>query len=102
MTNPLLDDWNGPFGLAPFERISDTDFEPALDVALERHTTEMQLIADNPEPASFANVIEALEAAGRDLAKVLSVFFTVSLLKAPLRTKGHFVNTFCITELESR
>lgn len=78
MTNPLLDDWTGPFGLAPFDRIADTDFEPALDVALELHTKEMQLIADNPEPASFANVIEALEAAGRDLGKVLSVFFTVS------------------------
>lgn len=78
MTNPLLDDWTGPFGLAPFDRISDDDFEPALDIALESHKEEMRSIADNPEPASFANVIEALEAAGRDLGKVLSVFFTVS------------------------
>ena len=29
MTNPLLNDWDTPFGLAPFDQISDEDFEPA-------------------------------------------------------------------------
>lgn len=78
MTNPLLQDWTGPFGLAPFDVISDDDFEPALDIALDAHAREMAAIAENPEPASFVNVIEALEASGRDLSKVLSVFFTVA------------------------
>ena len=31
MTNPLLDDWTTPFGIAPFDRISDEDFAPAFE-----------------------------------------------------------------------
>ena len=78
MTNPLLSDWTTPFALAPFEAISDEDFAPAFDLALAAHATEIMNVANNPEPASFANTIEAMEAAGEALDKVLSVFFTVA------------------------
>ncbi|GGG80747.1 peptidyl-dipeptidase Dcp [Salipiger pallidus] len=78
MTNPLLADWDTPFGLAPFERISDDDFAPAFETALASHLAEVEAIANNPEAPSFANTIEAMEGAGRDLDKVLSVFFTVA------------------------
>ena len=78
MTNPLLAAWETPFGLAPFDRISDEDFAPALDAALAAHRDEIAAIAGDPAPATFANTIEALEAAGRDLDRVLSVFFTVA------------------------
>ncbi|KAA8612296.1 M3 family metallopeptidase [Salipiger aestuarii] len=78
MTNPLLADWDTPFQLAPFDRISDSDFAPAFDEALAAHLAEVDAIATNPEPANFANTIEALEGAGEALDKVLSVFFTVA------------------------
>ena len=78
MTNPLLADWNTPFGLAPFDTIDDSDFAPALDEALAAHNAEIDAIATNATPATFANTIEALEAAGRGLDKVLGVFFTVA------------------------
>lgn len=78
MTNPLLQDWQTPFGLAPFDRISDEDFAPALEEALTAHNAEIEAIAQNPDEASFANTIEALEAAGGALDKVLGVFFTVA------------------------
>ncbi len=78
MTNPILSDWQTPFRIAPFDVISDADFAPALDTALAAHRAEIDAIADNPEPATFANTIEALEAAGKPLDKVLSVFFTVA------------------------
>lgn len=78
MTNPILTNWNTPFGLAPFDAISDTDFAPALETAFAAHKAEIAAIASNPDPASFANTVEALEAAGEALDKVLSVFFTVS------------------------
>ena len=78
MTNPLLAAWDTLFGLAPFDRISDDDFAPALDAALAAHRDEIAAIAGNPEAASFANTIAALEAAGRGLDKVLSVFFTMA------------------------
>ena len=78
MTNPLLAHWATPFEIAPFDRISDDDFAPALDEALSAHNAEIDAIASNPEAPSFANTIEALEAVGEALNKVLSVFFTVA------------------------
>ncbi|MWD26907.1 peptidase M3 [Aquicoccus sp. SCR17] len=78
MTNPLLDDWTTRFDLAPFDRIEDADFAPAFDIALEEHRREIKAIAENPEAATFANTIEAMEAAGEALDKVLSVFFTMA------------------------
>ncbi len=78
MTNPILSDWTTPFELAPFAKISDDDFAPALDEALQAHNTQINAIATNSEAPSFANTIEALEAAGEQLDKVLSVFFTVA------------------------
>ncbi|KHA53717.1 M3 family metallopeptidase [Sulfitobacter geojensis] len=78
MTNPLLAHWATPFEIAPFDRISDDDFAPALDEALNAHNAEIDAIASNPEAPSFANTIEALEGVGEALNKVLSVFFTVA------------------------
>ena len=78
MKNPLLADWTTPFGIAPFDHISDDDFAPALDVALAEHTAEIEAIASNAAAPSFENTVEALETAGRALDAVLSVFFTVA------------------------
>ena len=78
MINPLLADWSTPFQIAPFNAISDDDFAPALDEALAAHDAEISAIAQNVSPASFENVIGALESAGGALDKVLSVFFTVA------------------------
>lgn len=78
MTNPLLAPWVTPFGIAPFDLISDEDFAPALDVALAAHVAEIDAIATSQEAPDFANTVEALEMAGQDLDKVLSVFFTVA------------------------
>lgn len=78
MTNPLLQDWNTPFQIAPFDEIEDGDFAPALEAALKLHRGEINAIAASQKPADFANTIEALEAAGQPLEQVLSVFFTVA------------------------
>jgi len=78
MTNPILADWTTSFQIAPFDTISDDDFAPALDQALNQHNAEINAIAADPDPATFANTVEAMEAAGEALDKVLSVFFTVA------------------------
>ena len=78
MTNPLLQDWDTPFGVAPFNTISDDDFAPAVEAALARHNAEIAEITDNPDAPTFANTIEALEAVGMDLDRVLGVFYTVA------------------------
>ena len=78
MTNPLLSEWTTPFHLAPFDAISDADFAPAFEEALSAHEAEIAAIAGAGAPPTFANTIEALERAGAQLDKVLSVFFTVA------------------------
>jgi peptidyl-dipeptidase Dcp len=78
MTNMLLADWNTTFDLAPFDAISDADFAPAFDTALAQARTEVMAIAENSAPPSFANTIEALEASGKGLDRVLSVFYTLA------------------------
>ncbi|WP_281972519.1 M3 family metallopeptidase [Ruegeria faecimaris] len=78
MNNPILSAWTSAFEIAPFDKISDTDFAPALDAAMQAHNAEIGAIASNPEAPTFANTVEALEAAGEMMDKVLSVFFTVA------------------------
>ena len=78
MTNPLLQDWDTPFQIAPFDKISDDDFAPALDEALQTHRMEIDAIADCEYDPTFSNTIEALEEAGSQLDRVLGVFFTVA------------------------
>lgn len=78
MTNPLLMPWETPYGIAPFDAIEDAHFAPAFEEALAAHLAEIEAIADNPEPPTFANTIEAMEGAGAALDKVLGVFFNLS------------------------
>ncbi|MBD3665839.1 M3 family metallopeptidase [Sulfitobacter sp. TSTF-M16] len=78
MTNPLLQDWDTPFEVAPFDRITDEDFAPALEVALAEHKAEIDTIAASVTEPTFDTVIGALEAAGETLDKVLGAFFTVA------------------------
>ncbi|RBW50875.1 peptidase M3 [Phaeobacter gallaeciensis] len=78
MTNPILADWQTPFEIAPFADIKDDDFAPALEQALAAHKAEIEVIRDNADAPTFANTIEAEEAVGEALNKVLSVFFTVA------------------------
>ena len=76
--NPLLADWKTPFEIAPFQAITDDDFAPGFETALAEARAEIDAIADNPAPPTFANTIEALEASGKALDKVLSVFFSLA------------------------
>ncbi len=76
--NPLLSEWNTPFGVPPFDKIKSDDYLPALQYAIQKHKEEILEIADRKEAASFENTIEALETSGRDLTKVAYVFYAVN------------------------
>lgn len=78
MANPLLSDWSTPFGIAPFADISDDDFTPALDAALDAHNAQIANIVNTADAPSFANVIEALETPCQPLEQVLSVFYALA------------------------
>ncbi len=73
-SNPFFKEWKTPFGVPPFNEIKDEHFLPALKKGIEEQRREVQAIAANPKPATFANTIEALDSAGELLDKVEGVF----------------------------
>jgi peptidyl-dipeptidase Dcp len=78
MTNPLLQTWQTPFGMPPFESIQAFHFEEAFDKALSQHQAEIVAISNNTEPPSFENTLIALEASGDLLNQTSNVFFNLS------------------------
>ncbi|MEP3035967.1 MAG: M3 family metallopeptidase, partial [Pseudoruegeria sp.] len=78
MTNPLLQDWDTPFKLPPFDTIKDEDFEPAFEAALAKARSRVAAIADQTAAPSFANTIEAMEEADALLGRVLGVFYNIA------------------------
>lgn len=74
-TNPLLSASTLPFQAPPFDKIKDGDYLPAFNEGMKQHLAEVRKIADNPEPATFDNTIEALERSGETLTRVSRIFF---------------------------
>ena len=76
--NPLLEDWTTPFGLPPFGAIATAiSRRPSRRRSPRRGPTSTPSPAD-PAPPSFANTIEAMERAERDLDRVAAVFFNLA------------------------
>ena len=76
--NPLLEPWTGPFEAPPFDRFEPRYFRPAFEAGLSQARAEIDVIAADSAPPSFANTIEALERSGRRLERVASVFFNLA------------------------
>ncbi|AZG43530.1 M3 family metallopeptidase [Gordonia insulae] len=77
MVNPVLAPSDLPHGLPDFASIGDDDFLPAFAEAMDTQLAEVETIAGDGRPATFANTIEALELSGRDLARAAGVFFNL-------------------------
>ena len=77
-TNPFLEEWDTPYGIPPFDKITEADYLPAVKAGIEQQEAEIQAIINNPEDPSFENTIAALDASGMTLEKVSNVLFNVS------------------------
>ncbi|MHA1543829.1 MAG: M3 family metallopeptidase, partial [Alphaproteobacteria bacterium] len=72
-SNPLLAEWTGPYqGVPAFDTMSLNDLKPALEAAMAKNLAEVVAIANNPEPATFANTIVAMEDTGRELGNLFT------------------------------
>ena len=76
--NPLLDDWDTPFGTPPFDKIESEHYLPAIRAGMAERRREIDAIIANPDKPTFTNTIEALEASGKTYSKVSSVFSAVN------------------------
>ena len=76
--NPFYAPSSLPFQAPPFDKIQDSDYQPAIEAGMVQQLAEIRVIADNPEPATFENTVAALEKSGRLLDRVNSVFDAVT------------------------
>ncbi len=75
--NPLLAEWDTPFGVPPFDKIKSEDYLPALKKGVEEKRADIDAIVNNKEKPTFKNTIVALELSGKTLSKIMGPFFAV-------------------------
>jgi peptidyl-dipeptidase Dcp len=76
--NPLTVPSTLPFQAPRFDRITDADYQPALEQGMAEQIAEMTRIANDPAAPTFANTIEAMERSGRTLDRAQMAFFGVA------------------------
>ncbi len=67
-----------PLHAPDFLKISDVDYAPAFEQAMDIHNAEVAAIVNNPEAPTFDNTIVALETSGRMLNRVAAVFYALT------------------------
>lgn len=72
--NPLLQDFN----TAPFSKISEQDYKPAIQTAIEETKKEIDLIVSNSDTPTFENTTVALDFTGEKLGRITSIFFNLN------------------------
>ena len=76
--NPFFGEWDTPYGIPPFEEISDKDYVRAVKFGIHQQSAEVDaIIARDAEP-TFENTIAAYEHSGKMLDKVCGVLFNLS------------------------
>lgn len=75
--NPFFKDYDTPFGTVPFDSIQNSQYEEAVDRGIALGLQEVEAICNQRSMPDFDNTIVALENSGRDLNRVLNVFFNL-------------------------
>ena len=73
-SNPFYAPSTLPFHAPPFDKIKDSDYQPALEAGIAQNIAENQAIANNPAAPTFENTIVAMEKSGQLVNRVQFVF----------------------------
>jgi len=76
--NPFYAPSTVPFHAPPFDRIKDEDYQPAIEAGMAQQLAEMERIANDVAPPTFANTFVAMERSGQLLNRALAAFRCVS------------------------
>ena len=71
-------EFDTPYGMPPFDEITNDDFKPAFEKGIKQQTEEIDAIVNNPEAPTFENTIVALDNSGAILTRVSRVFYGLS------------------------
>lgn len=77
-SNPLYAASTLPFQAPPFDKIKDTDYQPAIEAGMAQQLQEMKAIADNPAPPTFENTLVAMEKTGQLFTRAMMAFSGVT------------------------
>ncbi len=72
--NPLLSEFDTPYGVPPFDKIESKHYEPAFEFAMSLHNDEIATILANKEEPTFENTILELDRSGMLLTNISEVF----------------------------
>ncbi len=73
--NILMKEWTGPYGGVPaFDLMKVEDIKEAMTKSIDIKLSEIDEIANNQEPATFENTIEAMERSGKELERVFTYY----------------------------
>ncbi|MBL4745490.1 MAG: M3 family metallopeptidase [Flavobacteriaceae bacterium] len=76
--NPILSEWDTPFGVPPFDLIKAAHYRPAFEVAFKENKEEIDAIIAQKEAPTFENTILEIERAGKTLGRVSRIFSAVN------------------------
>jgi peptidyl-dipeptidase Dcp len=76
--NPFFAPSSLPLLAPDFSKIKDEHYLPAIMEGMSQHLAEIEAIANNPEPPTVANTLEALERSGALLTRATKVFFNLA------------------------
>lgn len=74
LSNPFYAPSPLPFHAPQFDKIKDSDYQPAIEAGIAQNIAENETIANNPEAPTFENTIVAMERSGRLVDRVMEVF----------------------------
>jgi peptidyl-dipeptidase Dcp len=74
MNNPLVQKFDTPFEVPPFEQIRLEHYLPAVKYAIKEQEKEIESIVNNEEKSTFKNTVEALDLSGNLLKEINLIF----------------------------
>ena len=77
-SNPFAAASTLPFQAPPFDRIKDSDYQPALEAGMKEQIAEIEAIANQSAPPTFDNTIVPMEKSGAILTRVSKAFNAVT------------------------
>ncbi|UJJ60306.1 peptidyl-dipeptidase Dcp [Rhodanobacter denitrificans] len=77
-SNPFYSASTLPFQAPPFDKIHDTDYQPAIEEGMRQQLAEIEKIANDPAAPTFENTYVAMEKSGAMLHRVMAAFNAVT------------------------
>ncbi len=77
-TNPFFEEWDTPYGTAPFSKIEVSDYMPAFQEGIAQQKADIEAIIACEEAPTFENTVAAYDRSGELLARVSGVFFNLA------------------------